>query len=152
MMKFMNALIVYDSQYGNTEKIARAIGDAIPGVRVIHASETNPSDLESVDLLIVGSPTHGGRPMGAVQTFLVKVPANAIKGIYVTAFDTRFSSRLTKIFGYAAGRIVIPLKRKGGNLLVEPEAFYVEGTKGPLKEGELERAAGWAEEVLKGIQ
>jgi len=147
----MNVLIVYDSQYGNTEKIARAIGDAILGARVIHASKANPSDLESVDLLIVGSPTHGGRPMGAVQTFLRKASATAIKGINVAAFDTRFSSKLAKIFGYAAGRIAIPLKRKGGNLLVGPEAFYVEGTKGPLKEGELERAAGWAEKVLKGI-
>ncbi len=40
----MNALIAYDSQYGNTEKIARAIGDAIPGARVLHASDANPSD------------------------------------------------------------------------------------------------------------
>jgi hypothetical protein len=41
--------------------------------------------------------------------------------------------------------------RKGGNLLVEPEGFFVEKTKGPLKEGELERAASWAEDVLKRI-
>jgi flavodoxin len=147
----MNALIVYDSQYGNTEKIARAIGDAIPGARVLHASEAEPSELETVDLLIVGSPTHGGRPMAAVQTFLMKAPATTIKGINVAAFDTRFSSRLAKVFGYAAGRIANPLNRKGGNLLVEPEGFFVEKTKGPLKEGELERAASWAEDVLKRI-
>ena len=147
----MKVLVVYDSQYGNTEKIARAIGDAIPGARVLHASEADPSDLESVDLLIVGSPTHGGRPMGAVQTFLRKVPATAIKGINVAAFDTRFSSGLAKVFGYAAGRIANPLKKKGGNLIVEPEGFFVEATKGPLKEGELERAAIWAGEVLRSV-
>ena len=145
----MKALVIFDSQYGNTEKVANAIGDAIPGAKVLHASEADKSDLESVDLLIVGSPTHGGRPMGAVQIFLMKVPATAIRGINVATFDTRFSSRLAKVFGFAAGRIASPLQRKGGNLLVEPEAFYVEGTKGPLKEGELERAAIWAEEVLK---
>jgi flavodoxin len=145
----MKALIVYDSQYGNTEKIARAIGGAIPGSRVIHASEAGPSDLETVELLIVGSPTHGGRPMGAVQSFISKTPATAIKGINVAAFDTRFKSIFAKIFGYAAGRITDPLKKKGGNLLVSPEGFFVEGTKGPLKEGELERAASWAGEVLK---
>ena len=147
----MKTLIVYDSQYGNTKKIAKAIGDTIPGATVLHANEADNSDLESVDLLIVGSPTHGGRPMGAVQTFLMKAPATAIKGINVAAFDTRFSSRLAKVFGFAAGRIANPLQKKGGNLLVEPEAFYVESTKGPLKEGELERAASWAEEVLKRI-
>ena len=147
----MNALIVYDSQYGNTEKIARSIGDGIPGAMVLHASEADPSNLESVDLLIVGSPTHGGRPMGAVQTFLTKVPATELKGIGVAAFDTRFSTRLAKVFGFAAGRIADPLQRKGGNLIVDPEAFYVEGVKGPLKEGELERAARWAEKVLGSI-
>ena len=147
----MKALVVYDSQYGNTEKIARAIGDAIPEARVLHASEAGQQDLEEVDLLIVGSPTHGGRPMGAIQTFLMKAPATAIKGINVATFDTRFASRFAKVFGYAAGRIANPLKRKGGNLFVEPEGFFVEGTKGPLKEGELERAAGWAGEVLGSV-
>ena len=147
----MKALVVYDSQYGNTEKIARAIGDAIPEARVLHASEAGQQDLEEVDLLIVGSPTHGGRPMGAIQTFLMNAPATAIKGINVAAFDTRFASRFAKVFGYAAGRIANPLKRKGGNLFVEPEGFFVEGTKGPLKEGELERAAGWAGAILRSV-
>jgi flavodoxin len=145
----MKTLVIYDSQYGNTEKIARAIGDAVPEARVLHVSEADPSKLENVELLIVGSPTHGGRPMGAVQTFLKNAPATAIAGINVVAFDTRFSSGFAKIFGYAAGRIANPLKRKGGNLLVEPEGFIVEATKGPLREGELERAAGWAGMILK---
>lgn len=146
----MKVLVVYDSQYGNTEKIAVAIGDAIPGARVLHASEADP-ELESVDLLIVGSPTHGGRPMGAVQTFLRKAPASAIEGINVAAFDTRFASGFAKIFGYAAVRIANTLKGKGGSLLVDLEGFIVEATKGPLKEGELERAAGWAGEVLGSV-
>jgi flavodoxin len=145
----MKTLVIYDSQYGNTEKIAKAIGDAIPGARVLHASEADLSELETVEFLIVGSPTHGGRPMSAIQTILRKVSATAIEGIKVAAFDTRFSSRLAKIFGYAAGRIAGLLTKKGGNILVEPEGFIVEATKGPLREGELERAATWAEEILR---
>lgn len=145
----MKVLVVYDSQYGNTEKIARAIGDAIPGARVLHASEADASELESLGLLIVGSPTHGGRPMGAVQIFLRKAPATAIEGINVAAFDTRFASGFAKIFGYAAVRIANTLKRKDGSLVVGPEGFIVEATKGPLREGELERAAGWAGEVIR---
>jgi len=147
----VNVLVVYNSQYGNTEKIAAAIGGAIPGARVLHASEADPSELESVGLLIVGSPTHGGRPMGAVQIILKEAPASAIEGINVAAFDTRFASGFAKIFGYAAVRIANTLKRKGGSLVVEPEGFIVEATKGPLKEGELERAAGWAGEVLRSV-
>ena len=146
----MKALIVYDSVYGNTGEIAKSIGGAITGdVKVLRAAEVNPSELESVDLLIVGSPTQGGRPTPAIQDFLNKVSEPAIKGINIAAFDTRFSTRWVGIFGYAAGKIAGNLKGKGGTLVASPEGFFVKGKEGPLKEGELERAAIWAKEVAK---
>ena len=146
----MKVLIVYDSAYGNTEKIAKSIGGAITGdVKVLRAGTVNPSELESIDLLIVGSPTQGGRPTPAIQDFLNKVPKHSIKGITIAAFDTRFSTRWVGIFGYAAGRIANSLKRNGGTLIASPEAFFVKGKEGPLKEGELERAASWAKEISK---
>jgi flavodoxin len=149
----MKALIVYDSVYGNTEKIARAIADGITPsgeVKVLRAGEANPSELASVDLLIVGSPVHGGRPMPGVQDFLSKMAQQALKDIKVAAFDTRVTSKFAKIFGNAAGRMAGRLTKKGGDLVVPAEGFFVTGTKGPLKEGELERAANWAKEILEG--
>jgi len=144
----MKALIVYDSIYGNTEKIARAIGGAIIGeVKVLRVDEVNPSELESIDLLIVGSPTQGGRPTPAIQGFLDRV-SGPIRGINVAAFDTRLSTRWVGIFGYAVGKIADNLKGKGGILVASPEGFFVKGTKGPLKEGELERAASWTKVIL----
>ena len=146
----MKALIIYDSVYGNTEKVARAIADAITPayeVKVLGAGEANPSELESTDLLIVGSPTHGGRPTPAIQDLLNKVPK--LQGINVAAFDTRITTKLVGVFGYAAGRIANNLKKKGGTLIASPVGFFVTGGKGPLKEGELERAAGWAKGILE---
>jgi flavodoxin I len=146
----MKALIVYDSVYGNTEKIARAIAEAITPsgeVKVLGAGEANPSELASIDLLIVGSPTHAGRPTPAIQDFLNKVPK--LQGIKVAAFDTRIPTKLVKVFGYAAGRIANNLKKKSGTLIASPEGFFVTGGQGPLKEGELERAAGWAKGILE---
>ena len=146
----MKALIVYDSVYGNTEKIARAIAEAITPsneVKVLGAGEADPSELESTDLLIVGSPTHAGRPTPAVQEFLNKVTQQSVKDIKAATFDTRVTSKFAKIFGNAAGRMSGQLTKKGGVLIVPAEGFFVTGTKGPLKEGELERAAAWA----KGI-
>jgi len=146
----MKALIVYDSVYGNTEKIARAIAEAITPygeVKVLRVDEANPSELKTIDLLIVGSPTHGGRPTQAIRDLLNKVPGGYLQGIIVAAFDTRLSMKLVGVFGYAAGRIAGNLKRKGGTLIASPEGFFVKGSKGPLKEGELDRTAGWA----KGI-
>jgi flavodoxin I len=148
----MKALIVYDSVYGNTEKIARAMAEAITPsgeVKVLRASEASPSELASIDLLVVGSPTHAGRPVQAVQDFLKKVPELSLKGINVAAFDTRISKKIVGVFGYAAGRIADSLKKKGGSLVVPPEGFLVAGGQGPLKEGELERAAAWAKGLLE---
>jgi flavodoxin I len=147
----MKALVVYDSVYGNTEKIAQAIGEAITGeVSVARAAEVDVSELESLDLLVVGAPTHGGRPSPAMKELLEKVQAHALDGIEVAAFDTRHASKLARIFGFAAGRIAKSLKKEGGTLVLPPEGFFVEGTEGPLKEGELERAALWAKEIVQG--
>jgi len=148
----MKAVVVYDSVYGNTDKIARAMAEAITPsgeAKALRAGEANPAELESLDLLIVGSPTHAGRPTPAVQDFLNKVTQQSLKGINVAAFDTRATAKFAKIFGYAAGRIAGKLKKKGGVLIASPEGFFVTGREGPLKEGELERAAAWAKGILE---
>jgi len=136
----MKALVVYDSTYGHTEKIAQAIGEAIGG-QVLRVGEVNPADLKGFDLVIVGSPTHGGRPTPEIQGLLEASPA--LEGVNVATFDTR-TVKWSWIFGYAAPRIARILERRDGKLLAPPEGFFVLGTHGPLKDGELERAAGWA--------
>ena len=148
----MKALVVYDSRFGNTEKIARAIGGGISGdVRVLHAGEAKTSDLESVGFLIVGSPTQGFRSTKPVQAFIDSIPAGGLKGIDIAAFDTRMSAAeagrglrwLMNTGGYAAARIENALKKKGGTPALPPEGFFVKDREGPLKEGEEERAAEW---------
>lgn len=146
----MKTLVVYDSVYGNTEKIARAIGAAIAGdVEVLRVGEVNYSEMDDLDLLIVGSPTHGGRPTQATRDFLKKVPESVIAGTNVAAFDTRLVAKWVRIFGYAAGRIASSLEEKSGTLTVPPEPFFVEGSEGPLRDGEVERAADWAKEIVR---
>ncbi|MFX1537288.1 MAG: flavodoxin family protein [Promethearchaeota archaeon] len=152
----MKALVVYDSVYGNTEQIARAIGKAL-NIEIVRANDVKADQLTELKLLIIGSPTHGGRFTEAIQDFLNGI-SELTMGINVAAFDTRTSSRnfilrvLEKIFGHAAGRIADVLKRQGGILIAEPEGFIVKGTKGPLKEGELERAESWAKDIVENKQ
>ena len=149
----MKVLVVYDSVYGNTEQIARAIGGAIANdVQILHAKDIKSSELQGIDLLIAGAPTQGGRPTQAMQDFQKRVSESDIKGMNIATFDTRISAKWVGIFGYAAGRIAKNLKKKGSVLLVDPEPFFVEGTQGPLKEGELERAAAWTQEVINSLK
>jgi flavodoxin I len=143
----MKVLIVVDSVYGNTEKIAGAIAGALTPsneVKIVRPGNVNLQDLASCDLIIVGSPVQGGRSIKAVQDFLTKIPAGALNNKAVTAFDTRLKTAFVKLFGYAAGRIAGSLQEKGGKLIAPAEGFFVKGREGPLMDGEIERAASWA--------
>jgi len=82
-----------------------------------------------------------------MRELLDKVQGSALTGTKVAAFDTRLDKRWVGVFGFAAGRLAKSVKEKGGTLLGSPEGFFVEKTEGPLKEGELERAAAWAKEI-----
>jgi flavodoxin I len=157
----LKALIVYDSVYGNTEKIARAIAEALASameVEVVKPGEVDAAKLGVADLLVLGSPTQGGRPTRAIQDFIVKIPADGLKNIDVVTFDTAMPGKsfgmrtLVKIMGYAAPRIAISLKTKGGRLTVAPASFWVDDKDGPLSEGEPERAKAWAKELSEGLK
>jgi flavodoxin I len=146
----MNTLIIYDSTFGNTEKIAQAIADVVAGrgsVRTLRVAKVQSSDLEGVDLLVLGCPTHKQRPTDAVQAFLECVSKKSLKDISAAAFDTRYHKpRL--LTGSAARRLAKSLRKAKASLLTSPESFFVVSREGPLEEGELERAAAWAREVL----
>ena len=157
----MKALVVYESYFGNTEKIAHAIGGALgtgEDTAVLKAVDVKPEQLAKVELLVVGSPTRAFHQTKGVTDFLKSIPAGRLSGIKVAAFDTRVSLEdvnsklltwLANTFGYAAEPISAKLRKKGGEPAAAPEGFIVKGTEGPLKEGELERAAEWAKRLAK---
>ena len=153
----MKAYIIYDSLYGNTEKIAQAIGNGLTGeVKVLRIGEANPTELKTCDLLIFGSPVHGGRATPELDAFIKQLPDGSLAGISVAAFDTRFEPEtqgiglriLMSVIHFAAPRIAKSLVKKGGILVAEPEGFIVENKEGPLKQGELERATAWAKQLV----
>lgn len=153
----MKTIIIYDSLYGNTEHIARAMSESLAGeVNIARVGDVQASELKAFDLLLVGSPVHGGRATPAIDALLKQLPAHTLEGKRVAAFDTRFEAEeqgiglrlLMSVIRYAAERIARELVKKGGRLVAEPEGFIVEQKEGPLKQGELERASAWA----KGIQ
>jgi flavodoxin len=158
----MKVMVIYDSAYGNTAQIAQAISNVLAvseDVELHQINEVKPEQLADLDVLIVGSPTQKARPTPATSDFLDSIAKNGLKGIKVAAFDTRFSkekidslgfvvSKLLPVFGFAAKPISDSLKKKGGKLVIPPEGFYVSEAEGPLMEGELERAADWAQQIL----
>jgi flavodoxin len=148
----MNILVVYDSVFGNTEKIAQTIAAAL-GAQAVPVSQATTEQVRNLDLLVVGSPTRGFRPTEGISKMLNGLPKNHLAGVRVAAFDTRIvletiGSKPLRFLvdkgGYAASTIAKALEKKGGVLAASPEGFFVTGEQGPLKDGELERATDWA--------
>lgn len=156
----MKVLVVFETYYGNTEKVARTIAHTLTNgreARVVSWSDFKPEMLQDIDLLVVGSPTRGFHHTEGIQRFLKDLPGGSLDGLCVAAFDTRSDltdvnfafQYLMKKFGYAAEPVGKALEQKGGELAAAPEGFYIKDVQGPLKNGELERAARWAATLVK---
>jgi flavodoxin len=146
----MNTLIIYDSKYGNTEQIAQVIGSALEvyaSVRVLSVDEVATAELSTKDLLVLGCPTQNHKLSPGMKSFLDRLPDGLLKDVRVAVFDTRFAMS-SWVSGSAAEIIGRLARKKGGVLITQPKSFFVNDKQGPLKEGELSRAAEWAELLL----
>ena len=93
----------------------------------------------------------GMLPREALRVFLDGMPRRALLGLPAAAFDTRYRMATWKS-GSAARGIAGRLRRAGATLIMPPESFFVAGREGPLEQGELERAAQWAEQVRSAFE
>jgi len=162
------ALVVYESMFGNTERIASAVSEGLRDsdfdVTCKDVCDVELATRVDADLLVVGAPTHGfslSRPrtradavrQGAaanhasigLREWLGQLPDQITAAPLVAVFDTRVS-RVRRL--PAAARKAAKLARhRGFQLIGAPGAFRVEDTPGPLNAGEVERAAHWAENI-----
>jgi len=155
----MRVLVVYESMFGNTEAIARAVADGLSGRMDVELHEVAKAPVsEGVDLIVAGGPTHAfslSRPstredaiaQGAtrgnesigVRGGLGHLP-RATKVESFAAFDTRID-KVRRLPGSAA--TAARIARRLGYASAGHESFYVSDTAGPLVAGELERARTW---------
>ena len=142
----MNALVLYESEFGNTQQIARAITSVLArhgAARLESIYRLGHSVLEGVDLLILGSPTQYQEATPDMLAWLDRIPPRALYGMPVGVFDTRY--HLPRLLaGSAAESISKTIQQQGGNLIAPPKSFFVTEREGPLEAGEIERAASWA--------
>lgn len=157
----MRALVVYESMFGNTEAVARAIGEGIGAsmrAEVVEVGVAHGTVPDDVGLLVVGGPTHAfnmswpstrreaaGRSSGVIsrergiREWLGALPG-AMTGTHATTFDTRATSSITGSAARAASR---RLDRLGYPIVAAPANFRVTDITGPLADGELDRAREW---------
>ena len=148
----MLTVVIYDTKFGNTEKIARAIArgaGAHGSVRVMDAAEAAEPTAERPDLLLVGGPTQRRAMSPELRGFVDALP-ESLRGVPTGSYDTRYRGAKL-IMGSAAGDAAKRIEKAGGRLVAPPESFFIERS-GPLdrqglEPGELERAEAWGRAV-----
>ncbi len=154
----MKTLIVYFSKFGNTRRIAEVIAETMKQAgeaRVVSLDQLTASDLEGVDLVVMGSPTHGFTVPEAVRSALGALPPGILAGKSVAAFDTTVRPWPLRLFR-ASPKLLRQLSQLGGKPVSRPQTFFVQtrnaqktGEIDLLLEGQIERAQEWASEILR---
>jgi flavodoxin len=150
MSESMNALIIYDSTFGNTQQIAKAIARELEehgDVQLHPVQEVGMPGLREFDLLLLGCPTQNLGVSPAIDTFLTAISPGTLHGMMAAAFDTRYRMAEASS-GSAAWVIADQLQEAGASLISSPESFFVAAEKGPLEDGELDRAEQWAHDLF----
>jgi flavodoxin len=157
----MKTLIVYFSKFGNTKKVAQAIAEAMKpaaAARVVSIDPLVASDFEGVDLVVVGSPTHGFTVPESVRSALATLPPGILAGTSVAAFDTTVRPWPLRLFR-AAPKLLRQLSQLGGKPVAQAQTFFVRtsSTQGTdehdlLLAGQLDRARDWAGQILKQMK
>jgi flavodoxin len=145
--------VVYDSKFGNTEKIAQAIAARLEGAGPVwlgSIDKVGSIDASDVDLLVVGGPTHGHGTSVPMRTLLGRLADTTFKGVAAATFDTRFHM-MKLVTGSAALGIARWLTKRGAHLIAPPESFFVTHSEGPLEAGEIERAGAWADQLVAAM-
>lgn len=162
----MQAMVVFESMFGNTEALARAIADGIAtraSVVVLPVGEAPDVVSSEIGLLVVGGPTHafslsrretrssaveqGAAPVTSVdeglREWLGRV--SVARTTAVAAFDTRVLK--AHVPGSAARAALRRLRRQHLTPIAPATSFAVAGTRGPLEAAEVDRAWAWGESI-----
>lgn len=164
----MKAIVVFESHWGNTAAVARAIAEGIgPDARVLSTAEAAGDDVIGIDLLVAGSPLLGFNL--PTEAMLKGLATNAAKDptppdlshpsmrSWLEALPrgagraAAFETRIWWSPGSAAKAILKRLEALGYRPMGKGERFIVEGKYGPLRAGELERARAWGAELAQGM-
>ena len=164
----MNAIVVFESLWGNTAEVARAVAEGLgPGARALRTDEATAADAAGADLIVAGAPVFGFKLSSQkmrdgirqspgkgpapdlscplLRTWLEGLPAGDRP---CAGFDTQVRGP----FGKGAPEIVRLFEERGYRPVGEPMGFVVKGSQGPLKKGEAERARAWGAELARAVE
>ena len=151
----MKGLLVYDSSHGNTKQVAEAISYSMKdsGIEVdaFYVKKAGKLNAKDYDFMVVGSPTKFGTMSFTTKRFINKMNSKDWANKPFAAFDTENPENIERREGSAAEKIAELLKDKQMRLLQPVLKSVVIGWKGPMQEGEIERAEEYAKELAEHL-
>jgi menaquinone-dependent protoporphyrinogen IX oxidase len=153
----MKGIIIYDTTYGNTRKIAEAISETLKesGMEIdtYYVKDVKHFSARDYDFLILGSPTRFGTMSFTLKSFISRVKSEEWMDRPFGAFDTEMSANIEKHESHAAEKIAEKLKDKQMiQLLPVLRAVVTDNMHCTLKEGEIERAKDFARNIAVEVR
>jgi flavodoxin len=147
----MKGIVVFDTSHGNTKTIAETIAETLKESGIVvdtfYVKDVKSLSAKEYDFLVLGSPTKYWTMTFAMRSFLGKVQSKEWADKPFAAFDTEDPENLEKKRGSAAEKIAEKLREKQMKQPLPVLKAVVLGWKGPLHEGEIERAKQYAREL-----
>ena len=145
-------IIVFSSWFGNTRKVAEAIGRAVSQneenqVLVKEIKEVDPKEVLDYDVILIGSPNHMGGPTRSAKKFIDELGKLDLKGKRGAVFDTyvRENVHVNKAVRKMTKRI--NQKVPGVKLIADGLSILVKGVRGPLAEGEIAKCEEFGNKI-----
>ena len=157
----MKGIVIYDTSHGNTKKIAETITETLKvsdiDIDLFDVKEVKKLNTNDYNFIVLGSPTKFGTMSFAIKFFLGKVKSEEWMNKPFASFDTENpenveQSRIENKEWSAAEKIAAKLKEKKMKQLLPVLKALVLGQKGPLVEGEIDRAKNYAKELATKLK
>jgi|YelNatPaOPRAMG01_1025707.scaffolds.fasta_scaffold32463_3 flavodoxin len=149
-------IVVYESRYGNTKRVAESIIEGIKEVGGVEVSLKELKELGDVkriaeyDVTLIGSPNHVGGPTRGIKSFIDKFSELPLTGKKFAVFDTY----LGRDFEKAVKKMEKRIKEKAPDLkqVTAGLSIKVKGIKGPVEEGELAKCVEFGKNIANKLK
>jgi flavodoxin len=160
-MKILKGVVIYDSSFGNTERIARALAlgleDKGAKIDCFKIDQVDVEKLVEYDFIAIGGPTHIISASKPMKEFLGRLKTVDLRGLKGFSFDTRNESRMNSrkwlMLENSASRVIESALRGMKVDIIKPRrSAIVEGREGPLYEGMEETFKQMGVEIAETLQ
>jgi len=143
-------LVVYQSKWGNTKTVAGKIAEGLnqtPGIETTVSSlnEVDTDRIVESDAILIGSPNHIGKATGHIKKFISRLEKLQLDAKGIAFFDTYLGKDYEKAVKKMEKQAADTLS--GVKMLAPGLSIRVEGMKGPIAEGELQKCADFGAKI-----